>query len=69
MRDDRPGHRRFGTPAKVPGSLGLEGEGGSGLQAMPRFLGIPGENSVYVYSANEYLTRANLMKAFSFAFL
>ena len=34
---------------------------GAGL---PRFLGIPGENSVYVYSANEYLTRANLMKAY-----
>ncbi len=34
---------------------------GAGL---PSFLGIPGENSLYVYSANEYLTRANLMKAY-----
>ncbi len=34
---------------------------GAGL---PRFLGIPGENLVGVYSANEYLTRANLMKAY-----
>ncbi|HHU53255.1 MAG TPA: NADPH-dependent glutamate synthase [Clostridiaceae bacterium] len=34
---------------------------GAGL---PIFLGIPGENSVGVYSANEYLTRSNLMKAF-----
>lgn len=34
---------------------------GAGL---PTFLNIPGENSIGVYSANEYLTRANLMKAF-----
>ncbi|HZJ69275.1 MAG TPA: NADPH-dependent glutamate synthase, partial [Candidatus Eisenbacteria bacterium] len=36
---------------------------GSGA-GLPVFLGIPGENSVGVYSANEYLTRANLMKAY-----
>jgi len=36
---------------------------GAGL---PRFLNIPGENLVGVYSANEYLTRANLMKAYLF---
>ncbi len=34
---------------------------GAGL---PRFMGIPGENLVGVFSANEYLTRANLMKAY-----
>ncbi|MDR0450909.1 MAG: NADPH-dependent glutamate synthase [Treponema sp.] len=34
---------------------------GAGL---PKFLGIPGENFVGVFSANEYLTRANLMKAY-----
>ena len=34
---------------------------GAGL---PKFLGIPGENLVGVFSANEYLTRANLMKAY-----
>lgn len=34
---------------------------GAGL---PRFMGIPGENAVGVFSANEYLTRANLMKAY-----
>jgi glutamate synthase (NADPH/NADH) small chain len=34
---------------------------GAGL---PAFMGIPGENSVGVYSANEYLTRSNLMKAY-----
>lgn len=36
---------------------------GAGL---PMFMGIPGENLVGVYSANEYLTRSNLMKAFLF---
>lgn len=36
---------------------------GSGA-GLPVFLNIPGENSVGVYSANEYLTRANLMKAY-----
>jgi len=34
---------------------------GAGL---PQFLGIPGENLLGVYSANEYLTRINLMKAY-----
>jgi len=32
----------------------------------PRFLGVPGENLNGVYSANEYLTRVNLMKAYRF---
>ena len=32
----------------------------------PRFLGIPGENLKGVVSANEYLTRTNLMKAYTF---
>jgi glutamate synthase (NADPH/NADH) small chain len=36
---------------------------GAGL---PYFLGIPGENMNGVYSANEFLTRANLMKAYLF---
>lgn len=36
---------------------------GAGL---PTFLGIPGENLAGVYSANEYLTRSNLMKAYRF---
>jgi glutamate synthase (NADPH/NADH) small chain len=34
---------------------------GAGL---PRFLGVPGENLIGVYSANEFLTRVNLMKAY-----
>ncbi len=36
---------------------------GAGL---PRFMNIPGENLNGVYSANEFLTRANLMKAYRF---
>ena len=36
---------------------------GAGL---PMFLGIPGENLNGVYSANEFLTRVNLMKAYLF---
>jgi len=32
----------------------------------PSFMSIPGENSLGVYSANEYLTRSNLMKAYLF---
>ncbi|MBN1349124.1 NADPH-dependent glutamate synthase [candidate division KSB1 bacterium] len=36
---------------------------GAGL---PYFMGIPGENYNGVYSANEYLTRVNLMKAYLF---
>jgi glutamate synthase (NADPH/NADH) small chain len=38
---------------------------GSGA-GLPSFLGIPGENLNGVYSANEYLTRVNLMKAYRF---
>jgi glutamate synthase (NADPH/NADH) small chain len=38
---------------------------GSGA-GLPWFLGIPGEDLNGVYSANEYLTRANLMKAYRF---
>ena len=36
---------------------------GSGA-GLPKFLNIPGENFVGVFSANEYLTRSNLMKAY-----
>jgi len=49
----------------------LEDEGyhavfvGSGA-GLPSFMRVPGENLIGVYSANEYLTRANLMKAFLF---
>ncbi len=36
---------------------------GAGL---PRFMNLPGENLIGIYSANEYLTRANLMKGYLF---
>lgn len=36
---------------------------GAGL---PKFLGIPGENLIGVYSANEFLTRINLMASYQF---
>lgn len=36
---------------------------GAGL---PWFMNLPGENAIGVYSANEYLTRSNLMKAYRF---
>ena len=38
---------------------------GSGA-GLPRFLRIPGENLLGVYSANEFLTRVNLMKGYKF---
>ncbi len=40
---------------------------GSGA-GLPMFMGIPGENANGVFSANEYLTRSNLMKAFDDSF-
>ena len=36
---------------------------GSGA-GLPNFMGLPGENLIGVYSANEFLTRINLMKAY-----
>jgi len=36
---------------------------GAGL---PYFMGVPGENYIGVFSANEFLTRSNLMKAYDF---
>ena len=47
----------------------LEDEGFSAVYigtgaGLPKFMGIPGENLNGVYSANEFLTRTNLMKAY-----
>jgi glutamate synthase (NADPH) small chain len=51
------------TLAGLFGELGFNAAFiGSGA-GLPKFAGIPGENLVGVFSANEYLTRANLMKA------
>ncbi|MEA2004718.1 MAG: NADPH-dependent glutamate synthase [Acidobacteriota bacterium] len=38
---------------------------GSGA-GLPNFMRIPGENLIGIYSANEYLTRVNLMKGYAF---
>ena len=38
---------------------------GSGA-GLPQFLGVPGENLAGIYSANEFLIRVNLMKAYTF---
>ncbi|RMF76594.1 MAG: NADPH-dependent glutamate synthase [Acidobacteria bacterium] len=56
----------IGLTATVDELLGSEGFDavflgvGAGL---PRFLGVPGENLIGIYSANEFLTRVNLMQA------
>jgi glutamate synthase (NADPH/NADH) small chain len=59
----------IGRNATIQELMGEQGFGavfvGSGA-GLPSFMGIPGENLVGVYSANEYLTRANLMKAYLF---
>jgi glutamate synthase (NADPH) small chain len=58
-----------GRNSTVPELLEEEGYDavfiGSGA-GLPSFMNIPGENLVGVYSANEYLTRSNLMKAYLF---
>jgi glutamate synthase (NADPH) small chain len=58
-----------GQLTSVPELLGEEGFDavfvGSGA-GLPVFMGIPGENLNGVYSANEFLTRVNLMRAYEF---
>lgn len=58
----------IGKTITVDELLGEEGFSavfiGSGA-GLPSFLDIPGENAIGVYSANEYLTRVNLMRAFA----
>jgi glutamate synthase (NADPH/NADH) small chain len=49
----------------------MNGEGYSAVfiatgAGLPRFLGVPGEQLNGIYSANEFLTRVNLMKAYDF---
>lgn len=57
----------IGKATTVDELMGSEGFSavfiGSGA-GLPKFMGIPGENANGVFSANEYLTRNNLMKAF-----
>ena len=56
-----------GKSVTIDELLGEEGYSavfiGSGA-GLPKFMGTPGENANGVFSANEYLTRSNLMKAF-----
>ncbi|MDD7795778.1 NADPH-dependent glutamate synthase [Clostridium sp. 'White wine YQ'] len=56
-----------GRTVTIDGLLSEEGFDavfiGSGA-GLPKFMGIPGENANGVFSANEFLTRNNLMKAF-----
>ncbi len=57
-----------GKTRKISDLMGKDGFDavfvGSGA-GLPRFMGIEGENYVGVFSANEYLTRSNLMKAYA----
>ncbi len=48
---------------KAQGFQGFFIGSGAGL---PKFMRIPGENAIGIYSSNEYLTRVNLMKAYQF---
>jgi glutamate synthase (NADPH/NADH) small chain len=48
---------------RAQGFQGIFVGSGAGL---PKFMHIPGENSIGIYSSNEYLTRVNLMKAYQF---
>ncbi len=47
--------------AKLTGSMGFDAVFVAAGAGAPSFLGIPGENAGQVYSANEFLTRVNLM--------
>ena len=52
------------TVDELMGEFGFEAVYIGTGAGLPRFMGIPGESLKGVYSANEYLTRVNLMKAY-----
>lgn len=52
------------TVDELMGEEGFESVFIASGAGLPRFMGIPGENANGVFSANEYLTRNNLMKAY-----
>lgn len=54
------------TLDELTGELGYDAVFVGAGAGLPLFLGIPGENLNGVYSANEFLTRVNLMKAYDF---
>ena len=64
---DRRRHRRNATtsPNSWPSRASTPSSSAAGA-GLPVFLGIPGENFNGVYSANEFLTRVNLMSAYEF---
>jgi homotetrameric NADPH-dependent glutamate synthase len=49
------------TIAQLTGAMGFDAVFVAAGAGAPAFLGIPGENAGQVYSANEFLTRVNLM--------
>lgn len=77
VEEEIEGLRQLGVKIETNVSVGygapidelMRGEGfsavfiGSGA-GLPQFMNIPGENLIGVYSANEFLTRINLMKAY-----
>ena len=52
------------TIDELMGEYGYEAVSVGSGAGLPRFMGIPGESLKGVYSANEFLTRSNLMKAY-----
>ena len=52
------------TTDELLGDMGFEAVFIGTGAGLPRFMGIPGESLKGVYSANEYLTRSNLMRAY-----
>ncbi len=52
------------TIDEIMNDMGFEAVFIASGAGLPNFMGIPGESYVGVYSANEYLTRVNLMKAY-----
>ena len=52
------------TVDELLGELGYDAVFIGAGAGLPKFMGIPGENLKGVYSANEFLTRINLMKAY-----
>ncbi len=57
---------KFATVDELMGEYGFDAVFIGAGAGLPHFMRIPGENACGVYSANEFLTRTNLMKAYLF---
>lgn len=57
---------KFATVDELMGEYGFDAAFIGTGAGLPHFMRIPGENACGVYSANEFLTRTNLMKAYLF---